>query len=309
MFKKIYLAALVVFSIALLPACSSKKAPLGSLKNPVKIFFVPSVDAKMLADTSRLLKKYLEENTPYRYQISVPQSFIAVVEAFGTRRADIAAINTYGYVLAHNKYQAEARLTVIRHGSSTYRSQFVVRSDSDIKSISDLKNRKIAFVDPASMSGYLLPLSLLKEKDIKFKDSVFAMKHDNAVAMVYNKQVDAAAGFYSPPSDLGDGKKQIEDARRLVLTQYPDVVEKVKILDLTGEIPNDPIIFRKDIPPEMKATIEAALLKFIATSEGKEAFSKMYGATGLVPSTDADYLKVRNMLVELGIDVQKILRK
>ncbi len=127
--------------------------------------------------------------------------------------------------------------------------------------------------------------------------------------MVYNKQVDAGATFYSPPTTSEDGKTHLEDARRLVLTQYPDVADKVKILDLTGEIPNDPIIFRKEIPDEMKLTIEKALLDYIGTAEGKEAFNKIYGATGLIRATDKDYLVVRDMLGKLGIDLQKMLRK
>jgi phosphonate transport system substrate-binding protein len=61
------------------------------------------------------------------------------------------------------------------------------------------------------------------DKGIQLKDSVFAMKHDSVITMMYQKQVDAGATFYSPPEN---GK--IEDARRLVLQQYPDVEEKIK---------------------------------------------------------------------------------
>ncbi len=99
----------------------------------------------------------------------------AVVEAFGTKRADIAAINTFGYMLAHEKYGAEARLTVLRHGLATYQAMFVAKSDSKIKSIDDLAGKKIAFVDPASTSGYLLPLKMLKDKNISPKETVFAL--------------------------------------------------------------------------------------------------------------------------------------
>lgn len=271
--------------------CMSRKDPLGSAENPIKMHFVPSVEAKVLQDQSKRFKEYLEKMTPYKYAITIPQSYITVVEAFGTKRADISALNSFGYVLAHERYGAEARLTVLRHGSAYYQAQFVAHADGDIKKLEDLNGKRIAFVDPASMSGYLLPLKTLQDKGIKPKESVFAMKHDSVVSMIYQKQVDAGATFYSPPVD-----GVMDDARRLVLRQYPDVEQKIKIIGLTEEIPNDPIVFRKDMPEEVKKNIIEALLKFIKTPEGKEAFKAIYGVTDLKPSTDADYKIVREML-------------
>jgi len=283
--------------------CTKQKAELGTEKNPVKLFFIPSVDAKVIEDNSRTFKTYLETVTPYKFEVAIPQSYIAVVEAFGTKKADVAAFTTYGYILAHEKYGVEARMTVLRHGSADYKSQFIARKDSGINSLSDLNNKKVAFVDPASASGYLLPLKTLKDKKISVKEAVFAGKHDNVVAMVLNKQVDAGATFWSPEDSEG-----IQDARRLVKTQYPDVEAQVKIIELTDSIPNDPIVFRKDLPEEMKSKIEEAFLKFIASAEGKEAFKKIYGVDGIKKSSDKDYDGVRSMLKELGKDAADLLK-
>ncbi len=285
-------------------SCTGKKAELGTTENPIKLHFVPSVDAKVIEDNSKLFKEFLEKNTPYKYSVSIPQSYVAVVEAFGTKRADVAAINTFGYVLAHQKYGVEARLTVLRHGSATYQSQFLAKADGPIKTLADLNGKKIAFVDSASTSGYLLPLKTLKDRHIVPKETVFAMKHDSVVSMIYQGQVDAGATFYSPPND---GK--IDDARRLVLTQYPDVEKKIKIIELSSPIPNDPIIFRKDMPEEMKAKIVDAFLAFVTTPEGKDAFDKIYGVTALKKSTDGDYESVREMLTALGKDASELVNK
>lgn len=281
-----------------------KKAEIGSEKNPVKLFFVPSVDAKVLETNASAFKQFLEEKTGYKFDVSVPQSYIAVVEAFGTKRADVAAINTFGYILAHQKYGAEARLTVIRHGLSTYQSQFITKAGSGIESIKDLAGKKLAFVDPASASGYLLPMKTLKERNIEIKDKVFAMKHDSVVSMIYQGQVDAGATFYSPPSEAG-----IEDARRLVITQYPDVESKIKIIDLSDAIPNDPIVFRKDMPNEMKEKIVDAFLAFVATPAGKTAFKEIYAVDELIKCTDKDYDEVRAMLSSLGESAENLVKK
>jgi phosphonate transport system substrate-binding protein len=149
----------------------------------------------------------------------------------------------------------------------------------------------------------------LKEQKIEPKETVFAMKHDSVVSMIYQGQVDAGATFYSPPQKDDKGGMRMEDARRLVLTQYPDVEKKIRILDLSTPIPNDPIIFRKDMPEEMKAKIVDAIFAFVATPEGKEAFNKIYGVTEFKKATDADYEPVRKMLNELGKNASDLMKK
>jgi phosphonate transport system substrate-binding protein len=278
-----------------LQACTHDRAELGSERNPVKFFFVPSVDVKLLEDTSKLLQTYLEAHTPYKYKIAIPPSYIAVVEAFGTKRADVAALNTYGYVLAHEKYGAEARLITVRYGDTTYQAQFLARADSGIKKLSDLNGKKVAFVDPASISGYLLPLQYLNEHHIKPKETMFAMRHDNVISMIYQRQVDAGVTFYSPPED-----GQIQDARRLVKEQYPDVEKKIKVIELSSPIPNDPIVFRKDMPEDMKKKIIDALIRFAATPDGLDALKKLSSITGLKPCTDKDFDSTRAAVKALG---------
>ncbi len=298
------LCFLSLILVSVISGCTRDRGEIGTDKNPVKFFFVPSVDVKVIEDTSKVLKAYLETATPYKFKISIPPSFIAVVEAFGTNRADVASINTFGYILAHEKYQTEARLTVIRHGESTYKAQFLAKEGSGIDELKDFEGKTLAFVDPASTSGYLLPLKILKDKKVDIKDSMFAMRHDNVISMIYQGQVDGGATFYSPPAD-----GEIQDARRLVQTQYPDVEKKIKIVELTPPIPNDPIIFRKDLPEKMKTDIIEALEAFVATPEGKDVLQKLSSVTGFIRATDKDYDPVREMLQALGKSASELVKK
>lgn len=295
---------LLVLSLLLsLTACTRERAELGSADNPVKFYFVPSVDVRLLEDTSKILKSYLEKTTPYKYKIAIPPSYIAVVEAFGTKRADVASLNPYGYVLAHEKYGAEARLVTVRYGETTYQAQFLAKTGGPINKLEDLNGKKIAFVDPSSVSGYLLPMKFLKERGIKPKETMFAMRHDSVISMIYQGQVDAGATFYSPPE-----KGEIQDARRLLLAQYPDVEKKIKIVTLTSSIPNDPIVFRKDMPEDMKEKITVALIEFAKTPEGLESLKKLSSVTGLARTTDKDYDDTRAMIKSLG-NIDRELKK
>jgi len=298
MFRFITLFAAVSLSMS----CTVDKGPLGSEKNPVKVFLIPSVDAQMLKDKAQNLKKALEELSGYNIKLSVPSSYIAVVEAFGTKKADVAIMNTFGYLLAHKKYGAQAKLMVTRFGRDTYKSQIITHVDSGINSIEDLSGRKFGYVDPSSASGYLLAKDLFKKKGIKLGQTTFAQKHDSVVTMVYQKQVDGGATFYSPEKN---GK--IQDARRLVKTQFPDVEDKVKILSLTDSIPNDPIIFRKQLDETVSKKLIEAFLSYSKTEEGMKTFEDLYLVDGLIPVTDENYNKVRDLLKSLNQDVEKVV--
>jgi phosphonate transport system substrate-binding protein len=307
--KNLFIAVIALAAAVAMTSCTKNSAELGTEKNPIKFHFVPSVDAKVIESNSKAFKDYLEKETGYKFEITIPQSYVAVVEAFGTKRADIAAINTFGYLMANEKYGVEAKMTVLRHGSATYQSMFIAKADGKIKTIEDLKGKKVAFVDPASTSGYILPLKLLKDKNIDTKETVFALKHDNVVSMVYQGQVDAGAAFYSPTFKNDKGEDEIQDARRLVKTQYPDVEKKIAIIAMSESIPNDPFVFRKDLTEEMKTKVINAMMKFVATEEGKVAFKAIYGVTELKSATDTDYDAVRAMLKSVGKKADELMKK
>lgn len=250
------------------------------------IALVPGQSTIVLEEEGKKLEKYLNQNTKYKFKVVVPTSYIAVVEALGSKRADIAFINTYGYYLANKKYGVEARLTGELNGTTSYRGQILVRQDGP-KTLNDLNGKKMAFVDPASSSGFILPSALLEKEKIKIGNHVFAGKHDSAIIMLYQGQVDAAATYYSPEEN---GEPQ--DARKLVKTLFPDVYEKIKILSLTDSIPNDPVVFRKDLPENFKSDIVNQLKVYSKTNEGKVSLKKMYNMSSFVDADKSKYKEI-----------------
>ena len=294
---------LLFASCVVLLSCTKNNAEPGSKKNPIKFYLVPAQDVMALTENGKILKKFLTADTGLEFEVEVPASFIAVVEAFGSKRADAAILNTFGYVLAHDKYGVEARLKLVNRGRDFYSGQIIAHVNGP-KTIKELNGKKFAFVDPASTSGYLLPVRLFKKEGIKLKESVFAGKHDSVVMAVYQRQVDAGATFYTPPDEDGTPK----DARWLLRTQYPDIYDKVKILKLTEPIPNDPLIFRKDLPEELKSKIAESLKKYIKTEEGAKVMYNLYHITDFKAASDADYDLVRKYLQELGKSAQDFVK-
>lgn len=284
-------------------SCTKNTSELGSKENPIKFFLVPAQDLLTLSEQGKILQKYLIDDLRLEVKVELPINYISVVEAFGTKRADVAILNTLGYILANDKYGVEAKLKLVNRGRDEYNGQIIAHIDGP-KTINELNGKRFAFVDPASTSGYLLPARLFKQENIKIKESLFAGKHDAVVTAVYQRKVDAGATFYTPPDDDGTPK----DARWLLRTQYPDVYKKIKILQLTGPIPNDPIVFRKDIPEELKVKITSSLLKYIKTTEGAKVLKDMYHITDFKEASNKDYDKIREYLKDVGLQAQDFVK-
>lgn len=285
-------------------ACTQRKQELGTEDNPIKFYLVPGHEVNILKKTSIALETFLEKKLNLQFEVEVPINYITLVESFGTKRADVGIVNTFGYIQAHEKYGATAKLRIISFGRNQYYGQIIAHRDG-VKKIEDLNGKKFAFVDPSSTSGYLLPAQLFKEKNIKPKEFIFSGRHDSVVTMVYQKQVDAGATFHVPEKNENG---QPMDARRLVRTQFPDVDEKVVILAKTGPIPNDPVIFRKDFPPDLQEKIVAALQEYVKSDEGQQVFKALFNVTDFEPANDADYNQVRVMLKELGKNAQDFIK-
>lgn len=275
----------------------------GTVENPIKVFLIPGQDPKILEDNGEKVAKFLSSKTNLSFEVKVPTSYVAVVEAFGSNKADIAIMNTFGYILAHDKYGAEAHLMGVHFGRKSYQGQIIAKKGR-LQKLSDINGKKFAFVDPSSASGFLMPTELFRKKNIKPKEFVFAGKHDSVIAMIYQGQVDAGATFYSP-----ENNGQPQDARKLVKTQYPDVFEKIKILALTEEIPNDPIVFRKDLPADLKIKIEDSLIAYLRTAEGQDTFMKLYNMNDVVQVTDKNYDDIRMTLKNIGKTAQDFIKK
>ena len=302
----LYLLPILAFIIAI-SFRQLNEGALGTYSNPIRIYFTPSVDANRISFNAKSLTDFLQKETGYYFTTAVPASFIAVVEAFGTGKVEVAAINTFSYLMAHAKYGAEARLRIVREGNeTTYKGQFITRFDSGINNIEDINGKSMAYVDPSSTSGYILPKALLDEKGIKPSESVFAMRHDNVVIMVYQGQAKAGATYYAPPNTKTG---EIMDARMRVAQQFPDIAQKVKIIGFTQDIPNDPWVFRKDMNEVMKEKITNALINYVHTPDGLKALFEIYDITGLIPTNDSDYDGLRKLLEKENINFEDLMKK
>jgi phosphonate transport system substrate-binding protein len=266
--------------------------------------FVPSADSQKVLASGEPIGTLLQSITNLTFKVSVPTSFTAVVEAMGANQVDVGWLNPFSYVLAHDKYDTRVILATVRQGSKTYRGQIIVRADSGINNLEELKGKRFAFVDAASTSGSIYPRALLAEKGFDpqtfFSQTIEAGGHDKVVIAVYNKQVDGGATF----GDSVEGGPPT-DARTLVRNTLPDVMEAVKPIARTEPIPNDTVSVRKGLDDKLVKLMTDGLLYMQTTSEGQKYLKDLYNINGLAPAQDSDYNPVRRGAKVLNLDLEE----
>ena len=286
------LGFLFVFFFLQVPCVSAE--PIGTPKNPLRMMFVPSGDAQVIVKGGQDVAELLQKETGLYFKTSVATSYAAVIEAMGSGKVDIGWLATFSYVLAKEKYDVELLLVVQRFGSPFYRGQIMVRTNSGIDSLKDLKGKSFAFVDPASTSGHLYPKTLLLSKGLDpknfFGKTVFAGSHNAVVFSIYKGEVDGGAAY--------DG------SRAAVAKSYPDIFEKIKVIAYTKEIPNDTVSVRKELPENLKITLREGLKTISRSPEGSKILKNLYGISGVL-DLDGLFDPVREAARLLNMDLVK----
>lgn len=256
---------------------------------------IPADNNEEMIKTFEPMRAYLEKKLGQKVKMFTATDYAGVIEAMKKKRVDIAWFGPLSYYLAEQEAGAEAFAVGIREGSNsaTYKSIIVTPCDSGIKSILDLKGKSVAFVDPASTSGGLMPTYMVKQATGKMPQEFFgkftyAGSHDAAELAVKNKTVDAAAD-----NDI----------------TYPKMLEKGLItkesnciIAESSPLPGSPLVYRGDLPKELKAQIRDAIL-----NADKEIKVTGYGKIShYVAVEPKDYQMIRNMVQELGLKKEQL---
>ncbi|CAM3461767.1 phosphate/phosphite/phosphonate ABC transporter substrate-binding protein [Hydrogenibacillus schlegelii] len=251
-------------------------------KKEIVVGLIPSQEAQALADKAKPFAEKLQNHLKLPVKVYVGTDYTATIEAMGAKQVDVGMFGPQSYVLAHDRGYADVLLASVRNGSKTYRSQIVVAKDAPFQSLKDLKGKKIAFVDPASTSGYTYPLAMLIEAGLDPEKDVTLVEaggHDKTILALLRGDVDAAFSF--------------DDARDIVEKADPNVKKKTRILAKSDPIPNDVMSVRSDLSPYWKAKLKEAFKVLALTEDGKKDLKAIYNIDGFADAKDSEYDIVR----------------
>lgn len=225
-------------------------------------------------------------------RVTVASDYAAVVEALRNKTADLAFLHPAGYVLASREAKAMIIAQDRWHGNTSYKARIYVRKDSGINTLEELRGKTIAFVDPASTSGYVWPMVLLMKRGLVqnrdpktfFKEAMFTGAHDAALQALLRGHVDAVASF--------------DQAREQYLSD-PAEREKLTWVAETEPIPEGGIAGREGLDPDIVGKVRAALFQ-MRGPQYEQLLKDLYDIDGFEPVDDRVYEPVRAAMDLLG---------
>ena len=264
-----------------------------SAEGTLNVQFVPTNnDGSMEAKTGPFAD-YLSEKLGMDVNVTLATDYSTIVEAMASGKVDLGIMPPAAYVQARNLDAAEAILSsqLVKYDedteepiegeyTSTFKGEVLVKADSDMESLEDLKGKKIATLSPNSASGYIYPVAEMKDLGIDpLTDCTLTTVNDipSEMTAVLNGQQDACFVF--------QGARYVFSSK---FTDY-DLYKDLKVLYLTeGDIPNDAIAVQPSMDDDLKAQIKDVFLNMADDEKGKEAMS-LWGHTGYGEADESAY--------------------
>jgi len=146
--------------------------------------------------------------------------------------------------------------TINADGSLGYYSFVSVHKDSPYNTLDDIfrnaKNMSFGMGDPNSTSGFLVPsYYVFALNNVNPKTAFKAVRganHETNIMAIANKQVDAAV--------------HSSDVLERIQTRQPDIANQLRQIWKSPLIASDPLVWRKDLPQDVKAKIKDFFLAY-----------------------------------------------
>ena len=287
--KRIVKGMLGIALVAALTGCgngsSSSDSSAAAEKEKLVVQFVPTNNDGSMQAKAKPFAEYLSKKLDREVEVTLATDYSTIVEAMASGQVDLGIMPPAAYVQAKDMDAAETGLPLEGEKTNTFKGEILVRADSDMTELTDLKGKKIATLSPNSASGYIYPVAELKDAGVDpTTDATLTTVNDipSEITAVLNGQMDAAFVF--------------QGARNVFASSFPDndLFKDLKVLYLTeGDIPNDAIAVQPSMDAELKEQIKEVFLNMADDEEGAEAMS-LWGHQGYEEAADSAYDTIRD---------------
>jgi len=230
------------------------------------------------------LAEYLQDVLKQEVKLETTKYFPDFWKAVQNKRYDLVHFNQYHYVVSQLNYGYEVILRNKELGKSTIAGSLIVRKDSNINTVSDLKDKTVLFGGgKTAMQSYISAIWLLQKGGVNKGDYIekFAINPPNTIISTFFKRADA--------SGSGDVVMHLDN-----VTERIDI-SQLKFLAKTKPMPHLPWAVRADLPVNLKNMMTNALEKLSHSKEGKEIL-KNAKLDALIPTVDSDYDMHRSII-------------
>ena len=234
-------------------------------------------------------KEALETATGETFEFYAVNSRTAAAEALRAKTVDFVVSGPAEYVVINKLTQA---VPMIGLGRPDYHCSIIVRADSGINTVADLKGKKVAFGDIGSTSNMLCPMQVLADYGL---DPVNDIEKTHTSRNIAHEAL-KAGDIDALGSNAGSWLRVRNSETDLPYGFF-------KMLARSGDLPNDMIMVGAHVPTETVDAIKASILEnkeaIIAGITAHEENDK-YGGMDLVAIEDSAYNYVRSMYSNAG---------
>jgi len=199
--------------------------------------------------------------------------YAGIVQGFAARQLDLCTMGPLPYARIWLDTNGNIEPLVVARdedGTTAYLAVMYVRADSGITSLEGMRGRSLAWADPNSTSGYLVPRSELREAGINtetfFSRTAFAGGHEQAMVAVLNRQFDAGVTWASGVGDEAQGYTR--GALRALVEKGMLDMAQIRLIWRSRPIPNGPTAARRDLPQAFRDDMRAFMLALPAAHPG-----------------------------------------
>lgn len=300
------LTATGIAAKAFLPTATTQvvTSNLIAQNNPLRIAFPTRAGKADLQNDANAVAAFLSQ-TLGRPVEAIVSDETAAVEALRANKVDVAFLSSRPAIKAKQLANAELYLAEVRanySGGHTYKSVFVVPSDSPLKSgankatLEQLKGKRIAFTSPTSGSGFIFPVSTLVNN-----------------GLVPNR--DRLSGFFGQVTYGGDYSKALQAVLRgqadvAAVSEYalkdPYITaaegQKLRVLYATAGVPAHGIAIDDDVSLVDRNKLIEAMLQ-LNQAKNNKLLQNLYNSTKLLKVDHENHLQpMKQAMKKAGFD-------
>ena len=234
------------------------------------------------------LANHLAQVLGREVQLVTARDFPSFWEGVRHRRYDIVHFNQYHYIISNKLYGYKVIVKNQEFGQSKIAGTIIVRKDSGITHIKDLKDKTILFGGgPRAMQAYIGATWLLRQGGLKPGDYIerIALNPPNALMSTYHKQADAAG--------TGDVVTRLD-----IVTRAIDV-SQMKYLARTPLMSHLPWAVRDDLDNELTSNIQTTLVNLKGNDLEGQLILDSAKLSALEIASDEDYDQARKIIRDL----------
>lgn len=275
--------------LAGLALAATAAAPLGHAADEINFGIISTESSQNLRQDWGVLLKDMEKAIGVKVNAFFAPDYAGVIEGMRFNKVHVAWFGNKSGMEAVDRAGGEVfAQQVAQDGSPGYWSFLIVHRDSPLNSIEDVKKSAaslaLGFGDSNSTSGFLVPgyyAMALHGMDPKRSFKVMRQaNHEANLVAVANRQVDVAT----------NNNESLEKFAR----RNPDKANEIKVIWKSPLIPSDPMVWRKDLDPQLKAKIRDFMVGYGKDAREKAALHKI-GISGFKTSDDHQLLPIRQL--------------